>query len=172
MRDESMRNTFENVRDQIGFCGIWCGGCVVGNGTLRELTERYTALINAFGLPEWGPEDVAWQELRSSLDSIKSMPLCPGCLKGGGRDDCEMKMCALDRGLGECNECRDFAACPHSKTLHLMRNGAVKAGIPVKTADVEREAFMNRWQQEIKTKWPCCSLFAQDLRPDDGIWNI
>lgn len=164
-----MTSAYENVREQIGFCGIWCGGCVVGNGTLRELTERYAALIKSFGLPEWGPEDVAWEELQRSLASIQSMPSCPGCLKGGGRDDCEMKSCAQDRSLVECNDCSGLPACPHSKILHHMRTGAVKAGIPVKTADVATNAFLGRWEAELKMKWPSCTLFTQDLRPDDGI---
>jgi hypothetical protein len=165
--NESMKNDFENVREQIGSCGIWCGGCVIGNGTLRGLTERYATLIKSFGLPEWGPEDVEWQGLLSGLTSIQSMPLCPGCLRGGGRDDCEMKDCAQDRGHAECNDCSDLSTCPHSKILHHMRTGALEAGIPVKTPNVERRAFMKRWEPEIKSKWPCCTLFAEDLRPDD-----
>ena len=169
MGNESMISAFENVREQIGFCGIWCGGCAVGNGTLPELTRRYGALIKSFGLPEWGPEDVAWQELLRGLTSIQSMPLCPGCRKGGGRDDCEMKVCAQDRSLAECNECSDLPACPHSKILHHMRDGAIKAGIPVKTANVERKAFLDRWEPEVRTKWPCCTLFTEDLRPDEEI---
>jgi hypothetical protein len=166
-----MNSSFENVREQIGFCGIWCGGCVVGNGTLRELTERYAALIRSFGLPEWGPQDVAWKELQSGLASIQSMPLCPGCLRGGGRDDCEMKSCAENRGLAECSECTDLPRCPHSEILHHMRDGALKAGIPVKTAAVARSAFLSKWEPEVKTKWPSCILFAEDLRPDDAIRN-
>jgi hypothetical protein len=41
---------FENVRDQIGFCGIWCGSCAVGNGALRELTKRYEDVVKGYGL--------------------------------------------------------------------------------------------------------------------------
>lgn len=67
---------FDNVEDQIGYCGIWCGSCVAGNGVLQELTERYDRIIKDYDLEQWA--------------SIQNMPLCPGCLKGGGRDDCEI----------------------------------------------------------------------------------
>jgi hypothetical protein len=164
-----MSRDYANVRQQIGFCGIWCGGCVVGNGTLRELTERYAGLIKSYGLPEWGPEDVAWQELQSGLASIESMPLCPGCLAGGGRDNCEMKGCAQDRGLAECNHCSDLTSCPHSKILQHMRQGAIKAGIPVKTEGIDTKAFLERWEPELRDKWPCCVLFTEDVRPDEEI---
>lgn len=36
---------FANVKNQIGFCALWCGSCTVGNGVLRELTRRYKQLI-------------------------------------------------------------------------------------------------------------------------------
>jgi hypothetical protein len=29
-------NAYENVMDQIGYCGICCGSCAVGNGALRN----------------------------------------------------------------------------------------------------------------------------------------
>ena len=37
----TMNPELENVKDQIGYCGIWCGSCIVGNGALRELTRKY-----------------------------------------------------------------------------------------------------------------------------------
>jgi hypothetical protein len=172
MASQSTTIAFERVREQIGYCGIWCGGCVVGNGTLRELTSRYAGLINSFGLPEWGPENVAWKELQGGLASIETMPPCPGCLNGGGRDNCEMKSCARNRKIDECNHCSELSACPHDKILHHMRDGAIKAGIPVKTASVEKDAFLERWEPELRSKWPCCALFTKDLRPDEEIRDL
>ena len=52
-----MTPELENTRDQIGFCGIWCGSCMVGNGALRELTRRYEAITKAYGLPDWAAKD-------------------------------------------------------------------------------------------------------------------
>jgi hypothetical protein len=43
------KKAFENVKSQIGFCGIWCGSCVVGNGTLRELTRKFEEMTRAYG---------------------------------------------------------------------------------------------------------------------------
>ncbi len=48
---------FENVKNQISYCAIWCGSCVIGNGVLKELTKRYAHLIGAYGVDEWGAED-------------------------------------------------------------------------------------------------------------------
>ena len=97
--DAEKAETSENVKSQIGFCGIWCGSCMVGNGTLRELTKRYEEMTNAYGLGKWCPKDFDYGEFSKGLASIQRMPLCIGCLKGGGRDDCEIRACASNKGL-------------------------------------------------------------------------
>jgi hypothetical protein len=51
---------FENIRNQIGRCGIWCGSCVVGNGALRDLSKRCEHIIGGYGVDEWGAEDMGF----------------------------------------------------------------------------------------------------------------
>jgi hypothetical protein len=46
------REALENVKGQIGACGIWCGSCAVGNGALQELSRRYGELLKGHGLDE------------------------------------------------------------------------------------------------------------------------
>lgn len=78
------KKAFENAKNQIGSCGIWCGSCVAGNGVLQELTKRYNRVITDYGLEQWAPKDFDFSEFKKGLDSIQTMPLCPGCQKGGG----------------------------------------------------------------------------------------
>jgi len=59
--------SFEGVRGQIGYCGIWCGSCVVGNGALRELTRRYEELVRAYGLEGWAPGNFDFGEFKKGL---------------------------------------------------------------------------------------------------------
>ncbi len=73
---------FENVKNQIGFCGLWCGSCIVGNGALKELTRRYEHLIIGYGVDKWGAKDFDEKEFLKGLASIQSIPICQGCLKG------------------------------------------------------------------------------------------
>jgi len=53
---------FDNVKDQTGYCGIWCGSCVAGNGVLQELTERYDRIIKDYDLEQWAPKDFDFKE--------------------------------------------------------------------------------------------------------------
>lgn len=153
---------FENVRDQIGSCGIWCGSCIVGNGTLRQLTRKYRELITVYSLHEWGPQDLDYKELLKGLESIENMPLCSGCLGGGGRENCEMRSCAESRKISGCHTCGELVECKHAELLDHMRSGAIKAGLFVNTEHTDRQQLIKKWTAELRTHWPCSILFAND----------
>ena len=162
MNSRQARKAFENVRDQVGFCGIWCGSCIVGNGTLRDLTRKYKELITLYGLEEWGPKDFDYKELLKGLESIEKAPLCSGCLKGGGRENCEMRSCAESRKISACHTCTEPVECKHAELLNHMRSGAIKAGLFVNTEDVDRQQLIRDWTAKLRTYWPCSILFAND----------
>ncbi|MDH5450112.1 MAG: DUF3795 domain-containing protein [Candidatus Bathyarchaeota archaeon] len=151
---------FENVKNQIGFCGIWCGSCVAGNGTLRELTKRYKEIIRRYGLEEWAPKDFDFTEFMKGVTSIQAMPLCRGCLKGDGRSNCEMRTCASNKNIPECGDCDQPAACNNIELLRKMRTGARRAGLFVKTENSDRQKLIEKWTADLKTKWPYCVLFC------------
>ena len=146
--------SFNKVKHQIGYCGIWCGSCVVGNGTLRNLTKRYEEIIKNYGLETWAPKDFDFQEFKKGLASIQTIPLCPGCLKGGGRDNCEMRTCTSDKHLSDCSECDNPDACAHKSILEKMRTGAIRAGLFVKTDKTDRRALIQEWTTQLKNQWP------------------
>jgi hypothetical protein len=150
--------SFEDVRRQIGYCGIWCGSCIVGNGALRELTKRYEELIMAYGLEDWAPDNFNFNEFKKGLASIQDMPLCPGCQKGGGRDSCEIRACSL-RKLKDCTECGMPEDCENLELLQKMRTGAVEAGLMVKNENVDEDELIERWTSELRGKWPSSILF-------------
>jgi hypothetical protein len=162
MDNQHRTQAFENVRDQIGSCGIWCGSCIVGNGALQELTRRYKELIGVYGLEEWGPKDFDYKELLQGLGSIQSIPLCLGCLKGGGRENCEMRSCAEHRKISGCQACAELIECKHTELLNHMRSGAIKAGLFVNTEDIDRQQLIKNWTAKLRTHWPCSVLFAND----------
>ena len=162
MNSEQPIEAFENVREQIGFCGIWCGSCIVGNGALRELTGRYKELITVYDLEGWGPQDFSYKELLKGLESIQNMPLCSGCLKGGGRDSCQMRSCAASKRITGCHKCRELVVCKHSEPLREMRSGAIKAGLFVNTVDVDQQELVENWTAKLRANWPSSILFTND----------
>ena len=150
---------FEKVKEQIGRCGIWCGSCIVGNGVLTQLTRRYERLVDIYDLRDWGPKDINYDELVRGLRSIQKMVPCPGCLKGGGLDECELRSCVAARELSDCSECGDHRSCLHAPLLKKMRSGAVQVGLFVREFDEGRADALSKWIDELPSRWPHTVLF-------------
>jgi hypothetical protein len=153
---------FNMVKDQIGCCGIWCGSCIVGNGTLRELTARYQRVIQDYDFENWAPKTFDFKEFLKGLETLKATPLCAGCRRGGGWEECPMRGCAAKKRITDCAECDDQAACPHSASLEKMRTGSVRAGLFVKTRKGSQKKLVTQWATKIKNRWPSSLLFLSD----------
>jgi hypothetical protein len=153
---------FSNVKNQVGYCGIWCGSCVAGNGVLRDLSARYEKLVNDYSVKEWAPEGFNHDEFMKGLESLKNIWLCPGCLRGGGQEDCEIRSCAENRKIRDCIECGEMEKCPQKEKLHTMRSGALKADLNVKSEKGNNNFQIQKWLQELKKTWPGLLLFLDD----------
>lgn len=161
MEQELKMQAFENVKNQIGYCGIWCGSCVIGNGMLRQFTEKYKGLLESYGVLEWGPKNIDGEAFLKAIESIESMPLCDGCRQGGGRYHCEIRACAMSKGIDECTQCDTIATCEHSAILEHMRSGASAAGLSLKTEQGDGEQLIDAWTIELKNRLPCAMLFIE-----------
>ncbi|MFZ2055000.1 MAG: DUF3795 domain-containing protein [Candidatus Aminicenantales bacterium] len=150
------------MKNQVGFCGIWCGSCIVGNGTLKELTGRYEKVIGDYDLENWAPKTFDFKEFLKGLETLKATPLCAGCRKGGGWDTCPMRGCVTDKKISDCAECDDQAACLHSASLEKMRTGSVRAGLFVKTTKGNPKKLLAERTEKIRTRWPSRILFVRD----------
>jgi hypothetical protein len=154
---------FENVKKQIGYCGLWCGSCIVGNGTLKELTKKYEHLTNGYGVDKWGAKEQGFdsQEFLKTLQSIQNIPICRGCLKGGGNDECKIRPCASNRKISDCIECGELTTCKNREALQKVRTGALRVGMLMKT-DKGQQGLIEKWTAELKKKWPSHILFLHD----------
>jgi hypothetical protein len=156
------RKAFENVKGQIGYCGLWCGSCIVGNGTLLELTKRYRELIKGYGVEGWGLKDrgMDGDGFINTLIAIENLALCPGCLKGGGNDACTMRPCAREKKVTDCTECREKASCRSLDALGRVRTGAAKVGMLMKSGG--SRPGIEDWVGEMRKRFPGCVLDMDD----------
>jgi len=153
---------FENVKNQIGFCGIWCGSCTVGNGTLSALATGLEELVSSYGLKEWA-EGFDHREVSRSLAAVRRASSCAGCRKGGGRENCELGTCATHERLPGCTACGKRGRCSQGAMLEQMRNGARTAGLAVLEKESNRNGAIAKWMTELTSRWPACVLFAKDF---------
>jgi len=149
---------FENVKNQIGRCGIWCGSCAVGNGTLKTLAKRCEYIIGGYGVDEWGAKDFDGKELMKGLTSIQAIPICRGCLKGGGNDQCKIRPCAINRHVSDCTQCSEMKTCKNLEALEKVRIGALRVGMPARIENdkTDQKELIRKWTTEIKGTCPQC----------------
>jgi hypothetical protein len=160
MEAPGILQAFENAKPQIGACGIWCGSCVIGNGTLRQLSAKYSELLEDYGLEEWGPKDFNFGELRKGLRSLQEVAVCPGCRQGGGRVACEIRTCAAKQDVAFCGTCGTSQSCPHRELLDHMQAGALRAGLVVDPSPATASELVEAWTAELKARWPGSVLFS------------
>jgi hypothetical protein len=153
---------FEKVRGQIGCCGIWCGSCAVGNGSLEALTAKYQRVLESYGLEHWAPDDLDYGEFARALVAVKRVASCDGCRKGGGRDDCELRSCCGSKGVSDCLDCPKRSDCEHHDLLERMRSGARGASLFVKEASGPNKPLLEEWETAVRSSWPSSVLFNDD----------
>ena len=111
-----MKKAFVQVKDQIGPCGITCGTCDLGNGTVAETALKLNNYLKMYGVSSWGEQvpgwsDIDFESLNNSLDWIQTYTRCFGCEQGGGPPDCAIKSCAKDKGYELCSQCSELDDC-------------------------------------------------------------
>lgn len=111
-----LKEAFENVKDQIGPCGISCALCNLGNGTVAETASTLNDYLSFYEIPSWAPEtpggaELNFDNLRKTLGWMHTYARCFGCEQGGGPPDCAIRNCAKGKGFVLCSECPDLDSC-------------------------------------------------------------
>lgn len=135
------------------------------NGTLKELTRRYEHFIRGYGVDKWGAKDFDETEFVKGLATIQTLPICQGCLKGGGNDECKIRPCASERKKLDCTKCNEFMKCKNSEALDIVRTGAAAVGMLMKISKNKADQqLIKKLTVEIKAKFPYCLLFSHNQK--------
>lgn len=150
--------TFENVRGQIGYCGIWCGSCAGGNGTVAELARRLEQMIQGYSLEKWLPKQFDFGEFTKGLQCIQTNVVCRGCRNGGGPSNCKIRICGLQKGVSDCSLCDELTKCSNFDLIE-KNHPKIKEDL-LETRNANHEELFQKWLHELRTKWPHCILFC------------
>jgi hypothetical protein len=104
------------VKDQVAPCGIRCGDCDLGNGSVSETATDLMRYVKRYDLPSWahelpGGSDIDFKQFELNLAWVGKWLKCPGCLRGGGNPECPIRLCAKERDLSNCAQCDDLKVC-------------------------------------------------------------
>jgi hypothetical protein len=111
-----LNENYAIVKDQVAPCGLRCGECNLGNGSVAETAINLKKYIQTYGLPSWAHElpggvNIDFKLLDQNLIWLASFLKCPGCIRGGGNPDCPIRLCSKEKGLSSCAQCDDLKAC-------------------------------------------------------------
>jgi hypothetical protein len=115
-RQQQYMELKNNLTNQIGPCGIICGTCILGNGSVSKNAKTTFDYINMIGIKDWAPmipggRDLNWEETEKTLKWMTKYAFCAGCEQGGGPPDCEIRSCAKSRSFEVCNNCEKLEDC-------------------------------------------------------------
>ena len=99
----------------VTYCGLYCGLCA----DRARIPKRAAALQEAMaeeGWPYWGHTVPGFTEFWRFLEKLHADGGCRGCRAGGGFPQCQIRVCARQRGLELCSRCSDFP-CDHIEAL-------------------------------------------------------
>jgi hypothetical protein len=104
------------VKDMVTPCGIKCGECLMGNGSLRETAIDLSKYLKMYDVASWasaipGGSDIDFKQLDQNLQWVQRSLKCPGCINGGGSPECPVRICSKEKGHTSCSQCVELMSC-------------------------------------------------------------
>ena len=98
----------------VTYCGIYCELCAE-RARIPQQAAALREAMTAEGWPYWGPATPDFAEFWRFLEGL-ARGGCRGCRAGSGYPECQIRICARERGFDLCADCPDFA-CDHLQAL-------------------------------------------------------
>ncbi|UCH05133.1 MAG: DUF3795 domain-containing protein [Candidatus Thorarchaeota archaeon] len=105
-------------RDLTSYCGLYCPGCTRFEGRLAEQRTSPQDIADRYRVIREDPSHDRAQTAHAgdTLDGVRDTSAghyqsCKGCKEGGGKNDCQVRSCASDRGYSTCVECIRMEFC-------------------------------------------------------------
>jgi Protein of unknown function (DUF3795) len=103
------------------YCGLYCGDCAFGQGTIPDLARDLRRELRAQRF-EKVSEVIPFMEADKYKDAYELLGTlvkmrCKGCKTGSRSQFCHIAQCAVKKDYQGCWECGDFASCDK---LHFL----------------------------------------------------
>ncbi len=117
------------MQEMISYCGLVCTGCPAFIATQANSDEERQRVVE-----KWSSE-----QFPLSAEDIN----CDGCLSTDKRlfkfcNDCEVRVCAVDKGVANCAHCADFACAKLDKLWEMINNPEARERLEAMRKDQQK----------------------------------
>lgn len=109
------------------FCGLCCVDCIPSNNGFFDLVNNFEDMLTDLQFDEYArlkaEKNLTFKEYPTFLKVLKEIESlkCPApCREGGGKPECDIRNCVLERGYSGCWECRDRLTCSKLNSLRRV----------------------------------------------------
>lgn len=109
------------------FCGLCCVDCIPSNNGFFGLVNNFEDILADLQFDEYArlkaEKNLTFKEYPTFLKVLKEIESlkCPApCREGGGKPECDIRNCVLERGYSGCWECRDRLTCSKLNSLRRV----------------------------------------------------
>jgi hypothetical protein len=130
----------------VTYCGLCCELCAERG----RIPGRAAALQEAMaeeGWPFWGHTVPGFTGFWEFLEGLHASGGCSGCRGGGGYPQCQIRLCARERGLELCSECFDFP-CDHVEALGARYPTLIADNRRLRAVGLER--WLNEQEERVR----------------------
>ncbi len=101
--------------EKTGYCGLYCGDCSFGKGTIPDLARDLRKQLREFRFDQVA-QTIPFKEFRDYPQCYEVLGAlvklrCGGCRTGSRSKFCNVAECARRKGYEGCWECGEFGTC-------------------------------------------------------------
>jgi len=117
------------MTNDVAYCGLYCPKCYK-NSVSSAAKNLKRVVLRAKNV--CGKKYLTSQEIKKELNNLIALRCANFCRAGGGKSDCKIKICCLDKTLDGCWQCEGFIKCD------LLNNRFKKNILKIKEQGVEK----------------------------------
>jgi len=130
----------------VTYCGLCCELCAE-RARIPQQAKALQQAMTEEGWPFWGHTVPGFDGFWEFLEGLHASGGCSGCRAGGGYPQCQIRLCARERGLELCSECSDFP-CDHVEALGARYPTLIADNRRLRAVGLER--WLNEQEERVR----------------------
>jgi hypothetical protein len=149
------------------YCGLYCGACDIYQKRISISGNELKRVLEAYDFASWASQ-MPGLEGYETFDKVLTNIItffgqCPGCQKGGGNPECQIRICSKEKGYQTCAECDSF---PCEKVQVIIDGYPLAKDNILEIRKVGLEKWAQKQQEEVDNGFRYSTVLAKKKEAD------